>query len=114
MAEELDRSKYTFYLKYESRDYHSKDYVLKRNENLILKIDNFADERIIPFYIGQTEVSFCFIAGSESYFGSFIFFVCPLKPCPSAVRNHVADVVAVVQPCYFVCIILLCGDKVHQ
>ena len=33
-----------FYLKYESRDYPSKDYVLKRNENLILKIDNFSDE----------------------------------------------------------------------
>lgn len=36
--------KSTFYLKYESRDYPSKDYVLKRNENLILKIDNFIDE----------------------------------------------------------------------
>ena len=36
--------KSTFYLKYESRDYPSKDYVLKRNENLILNIDNLADE----------------------------------------------------------------------
>lgn len=36
--------KSTFYLKYESRDYPGKDYVLKRNENLILKIDNFTDE----------------------------------------------------------------------
>ena len=36
--------KSTFYLKYESRDYPSKDYVLKRNESLILKIDNFTDE----------------------------------------------------------------------
>lgn len=36
--------KSAFYLKYESRDYPSKDYALKRNENLILKIDNLADE----------------------------------------------------------------------
>lgn len=39
-----EKIKSTFYLKYESRDYPSKDYVLKRNENLILKIDNFTDE----------------------------------------------------------------------
>ena len=36
--------KSTFYLKHESRDYPSKDYALKRNENLILDIDNLADE----------------------------------------------------------------------
>ena len=40
--------KSTFYLSYESRDYPSKDYVLKRNDNLILSIDEKTEETLNP------------------------------------------------------------------
>ena len=40
--------KSTFYLSYESRDYPSKDYVLKRNDNLILSIDEDTKETLNP------------------------------------------------------------------
>lgn len=38
--------KSTFYLKYESRDYPSKDYILKRNNNLILSIDEDTEDKL--------------------------------------------------------------------
>lgn len=38
--------KSTFYLSYESRDFPGKDYVLKRNDKLILEIDNDVEEYI--------------------------------------------------------------------
>lgn len=38
--------KSTFYLKYESRDYPSKDYILKRDNHLILSIDEDTEEKL--------------------------------------------------------------------
>ena len=40
--------KSTFYLNYESRDYQSLNYVLKRNDNLILSIDEKTEETLNP------------------------------------------------------------------
>lgn len=40
--------KSTFYLSYESRDYQSKDYVLKRNDKLILTLDEETAETLNP------------------------------------------------------------------
>lgn len=38
--------KSTFYLSYESRDYPRIDYVLKRNNNLILSVDNYTEDKL--------------------------------------------------------------------
>ena len=38
--------KSTFYLKYESRDYPGQEYVLKRDDNLILSIDEITDDKL--------------------------------------------------------------------
>lgn len=57
--------KTTFYLRYESRDYPSKDYVLKRNDNLILTIDETAEDTLnenlmlfLRYAIAKGEFSF--------------------------------------------------------
>lgn len=55
----------TFYLKYESRDYPSKNFVLKRNDNLILTLDEDTKETLNPnliqflkYSINKKEFSF--------------------------------------------------------
>lgn len=55
----------TFYLKYESRDYPAREYVLKRNENLILSIDEKTDDKLnenlmifLKYAINKKEFSF--------------------------------------------------------
>ena len=41
-----DNIKFIFHLKYESRDYPSKDYILKRNNHLILSIDEDTEDKL--------------------------------------------------------------------
>ena len=41
-----DNIKSTFYLKYESRDYPSKDYILKRDNHLVLVIDEDTEDKL--------------------------------------------------------------------
>lgn len=54
-----------FYLKYESRDYPSIDYILTRNKNLILSIDEISDDKLndnliqfLKYAIKKEEFSF--------------------------------------------------------
>ena len=57
--------KSTLYLKYESRDYPSKDYVLKRTDNLVLILDDNIEENLninliqfLKYAIGKKEFTF--------------------------------------------------------
>lgn len=57
--------KSTFYLKYESRDYPGREYVLKRNDNLILSIDEITDDKLnenlmafLRYAMGNNEFEF--------------------------------------------------------
>ena len=57
--------KSTFYLKYESRDYPGKEYVLKRDNNLILSIDEITDDKLnenimafLRYAMGNNEFEF--------------------------------------------------------
>lgn len=55
----------TFYLKYESRDYPGREYVLKRDDNLILSIDEITDDKLnenlmafLRYAMGNNEFEF--------------------------------------------------------
>ena len=55
----------TFYLKYESRDYPEREYVLKRDDNLILSIDEITDDKLnenlmafLRYAMGNNEFEF--------------------------------------------------------
>lgn len=57
--------KSTFYLKYESRDYPGQEYVLKRDDNLILSIDEITDDKLnenimafLRYAMGNNEFEF--------------------------------------------------------
>ena len=57
--------KSTFYLKYESRDYPGQEYVLKRDDNLILSIDEVTDDKLnenvmafLRYAMGNNEFEF--------------------------------------------------------
>lgn len=57
--------KSTFYLKYESRDYPGREYVLKRDDNLILSIDEITDDKLnenlmafLRYAMGNNEFEF--------------------------------------------------------
>ena len=57
--------KSTFYLKYESRDYPEREYVLKRDDNLILSIDEITDDKLnenimafLRYAMGNNEFEF--------------------------------------------------------
>ena len=57
--------KSTFYLKYESRDYSGREYVLKRDDNLILSIDEVTDDKLnenvmafLRYAMGNNEFEF--------------------------------------------------------
>ena len=57
--------KSTFYLKYESRDYPGREYVLKRDDNLILSIDEVTDDKLnenvmafLRYAMGNNEFEF--------------------------------------------------------
>ncbi len=60
-----DNIKSTFYLKYDSRDYPGREYVLKRDDNLILSIDEITDDKLnenlmafLRYAMGNNEFEF--------------------------------------------------------